>query len=151
MDQTRANQNLYLWEAIQSPDELGRVRLAAMRDFLADYDLGKSEGRYVAAELPYLPFPSASFDLALCSHFLFLYTDHLSLAFHAQAIEAMCRVSREVRIFPLMTYNAQPSPYIEPLTERLREAGHAVSIDSVPYEFQRGGNKMMRIGRSKGL
>jgi hypothetical protein len=146
LGQTRANRDLYLWEAIKSPEELGRVRLAAMRDFLADYDLGKSEGRYVAAELPSLPFPSASFDLALCSHFLFLYTDHLSLAFHVQAIEAMCRVASEVRIFPLLTYNAQPSPYIEPLTERLREAGHPVSIDNVPYEFQRGGNKMMRIG-----
>jgi hypothetical protein len=143
--QTRRNQEKYVWDRITTVDELGRVRLAAMREFLADYDRGKREGRYVAAELPSLPFPSASFDLAVCSHFLFLYSGNLSLAFHAQAAEAMCRVAGEVRLFPLLTYDAEPSPYVEPVAQRLREAGHTVSLESVPYEFQRGGNRMMRI------
>jgi hypothetical protein len=29
-----------------------------------------------------------------------------------------------------------------------RAAGHDVSIERVPYEFQRGGNEMMRIRRA---
>jgi hypothetical protein len=29
--------------------------------------------------------------------------------------------------------------------------GHDVAIETVPYEFQRGGNQMMRIGRPTGL
>ena len=43
-----------------------------MEAFLADYDEGKTAGRYVDAELPALPFPNQSFDVAVCSHFLFL-------------------------------------------------------------------------------
>jgi ubiquinone/menaquinone biosynthesis C-methylase UbiE len=46
--------------------------MAAMQVFLDDHVLGRVEGRYVAAELPALPVADASFDLALCSHFLFL-------------------------------------------------------------------------------
>ena len=145
MKQTLANRDLFVWERISSPEELGRVRLEAMRHFLDDYDRGKQGGRYVAAELPELPFAPGTFDLAVCSHFLFLYSANLSLGFHARAIEAMCRVASEVRIFPLLTYDAEPSPYVEPLLENLRRAGRTVSIQDVPYEFQRGANKMMSI------
>ena len=116
-----------------------------MHDFLADYRSGQAEGRYLPAELPHLPFASAAFDLALCSHFLFLYSDNFSLEFHARSIDAMRRVAREVRIFPLLKYDADPSPHVEPLIERLTRTGHRVSIETVPYEFQRGGNQMMRI------
>jgi hypothetical protein len=145
MRQTLANLDLFVWESISTPSELGRLRVEAMNEFMADYDQKKHEGRYVAAELPELPFASASFDLAVCSHFLFLYSSNLSLEFHGQAIESMCRVAKEVRIFPLLTYNAQPSSFVEPLMERLQNAGRQVSVEVVPYEFQRGGNKMMKI------
>ncbi|CAG1005234.1 hypothetical protein ANRL4_03515 [Anaerolineae bacterium] len=143
--QTRANLSQFIWDVIRSPEELGEIRLKAMREFLADYEAGKKEGRYVAAELPALPFPAVSFDLALCSHFLFLYTDNLSLAFHEQAIAGMCRVAREVRIFPLITYNAERSPFVEALIPTLEQAGHRVAVERVPYEFQRGAGEMMRI------
>ena len=42
------------------------------RRIATTYDLGKSAGRYVAAKLPVLPFPDATFDIALCSHFMLL-------------------------------------------------------------------------------
>jgi len=145
LGQTRANQDQFIWDVIRSPDELGAVRLKAMREFLADYTAGKKEGRYVAAELPALPFSSASFDLALCSHFLFLYSDNLSLAFHEQAITAMCRIAKEVRIFPIITYNSERSPFVEALLPTLERSGHSLSVESVPYEFQRQGNQMLRI------
>jgi hypothetical protein len=77
LEQTRRNQEKFVWDRITSPQELGRVRLKAMREFLLDYDRGRREGRYVAAELPKLPFESSSFELALCSNFLFLYADSL--------------------------------------------------------------------------
>ncbi|MBD3885212.1 SAM-dependent methyltransferase [Phormidium tenue FACHB-886] len=146
--QTRQNQAKFVWTDIKSPDELGQVRMSAMRAFLDDYEQGKAEGRYVAGELPHLPFKHASFDLALCSHFLFLYSDELSLAFHQQSIEAMCIVAHEARIFPLLTYNAERSPHVEPLLERLAQAGYRVAIERVRYEFQRGGNEMLRVMRS---
>lgn len=147
IEQTRQNQAQFVWTAIKSPDALGQIRLSAMQTFLADYDQGKQRGRYVAGELPALPFAPAAFDLALCSHFLFLYSDQLSLAFHQQAIEAMCRVAREARIFPLLTYNAEPSPFVKPVLAKLIEDGYHVSIERVAYEFQRGGNQMLRVSR----
>lgn len=80
--QTRRNQEKFVWDLIASPEELGRVRLQAMDKFLGDYERGQEDGRYVPAELPTLPFPTNSFDLALSSHFLFLYSDTFSLEFH---------------------------------------------------------------------
>jgi hypothetical protein len=147
MEQTGRNQEKYVWEVIKSLDELGRIRMAAMDDFLADYERGTHDGRYITAELPNLPFSRDAFELALCSHFLFLYSDNFSLAFHQQAIDALCHVAHEVRIFPLLTYNATLSPYVVPLTNSLRAAGYTVTIEPVAYEFQRGGNQMLKITR----
>ena len=147
LEQTRRNQDEFVWDTIGSVDELGRVRMQAMRHFLADYARGKTEGRYVFAALPSLPFDALSFDLALCSHFLFLYSAQLGEAFHADALEELCRVAHEVRVFPLLALGGQPSPYVTSCTERLRASGLDVSIERVPYEFQRGGNQMLRIRR----
>jgi hypothetical protein len=143
--QTYSNVESFNWSTIKSVEDLGRVRRAAMDGFLRDYEEGKRDGRYVPAELPDLPFRKRTFDLALCSHFLFLYSPILSLALHQQAIEAMCAVAEEVRIFPLLTYNSDRSPYVKPVMAALRSAGRTTSIERVTYEFQKGGNEMLRI------
>jgi hypothetical protein len=143
--QTYRNLDSFNWTKIRSVNELGQVRMVAMQEFLADYDRGKKEGRYIAAELPDLPYRTRTFDLALCSHFLFLYSPILTLSFHMDAIAAMCAVASEVRIFPLLTYDAEPSPYVEPILASLHAAGHTGRIERVPYEFQRGGNQMLRV------
>jgi len=70
---TRQHHDTFTWRHIKSPEEMGAVRLAAMERFLADYESGMRDGRYVAAGLPKLPFADDAFDLALCSHLLFLY------------------------------------------------------------------------------
>jgi SAM-dependent methyltransferase len=149
LDQTRRNVDEFVWDSIASVEELGLVRMAAMQEFLDDYRQGKDEGRYVEAELPTLPFADSSFDLALCSHLLFLYSAQLGEVFHQAAIQELCRIAMEVRVFPLLTLGGERSPYVEDTIERLRAAGHVVSIEIVPYEFQRGGNQMMRI-RTRG-
>ena len=118
--------------------------MQAIQVFLDDYDLGKVQGRYVAAELPSVAFVDQSFDLALCSHFLFLYTEHLPEAFHRSAIFELCRVAREVRIFPLLALDGRTSPYVPNIMAGLSDS-QGVTLETVPYEFQRGGNQMMRI------
>lgn len=143
--QTHNNLDSFVWTTIRSVEELGRVRLAAMERFLADYDAAAKAGRYVAAELPDLPFRKETFDLALCSHFLFLYSPILSLELHQQAVDAMCAVAAEVRIFPLLTYDGEISPYVAPVVAAMKGTGRLVSIDRVGYEFQKGGNEMLRI------
>lgn len=147
LDQTRRNADEFVWSTIGSVDELGQTRMAAMNDFLDDFPSGKAAGRYVDAELPTLPFADLSFDLALSSHFLFLYSEQLGASFHRDAIREMCRVAREVRIFPLLALGGIPSPLVEPVVDDLRAEGLTVSIEQVPYEFQRGADQMVRITR----
>jgi RimJ/RimL family protein N-acetyltransferase len=106
----RENSHLFVWNRIHSLEELSHLRGTAMRQFLADYDLGRQEGCYLNQSLPSLDFPNDSFDLALCSHFLFLYSEGVSLDFHIQSILEMLRIARDVRIFPLRNMQAEPSP-----------------------------------------
>lgn len=143
--QTRRNKDLFVWKTIGSVEELGRIRLAAMDRFLSDYDAGRRAGRYVAASLPALPFADKCFDLALCSHFLFLYSDIRDMNFHYSAIRELCRVAGEVRIFPLLDLAGATSLHLPQVAEMLERRGYAVSIQGVDYEFQKGGDQMLRI------
>jgi len=118
-----------------------------MERFLEDFKAGKAEGRYVDAELPTLPFDDETFDLAVCSHFLFLYSDQFSGDFHVAAIREMNRVAREVRIFPLLALGGTRSAHFEPVAHRLQTEGLAVTVEIVAYEFQRRGNEMLRVRR----
>lgn len=135
----------FVWDYFRDPNHLGQCRLAAMSRFLADFEAGKAAGRYVTAALPDLPFADGQFDLALVSHLLFLYSEQLDLGFHRAAVEELLRVAREVRIFPLLTLDRKLSPHIEPIRTHVLGMGWRVEITPVPYEFQRGGNRMLRI------
>jgi hypothetical protein len=147
MKQLGPNVDSFLWDTFGSPQGLGRARLAAMRTFLADYDNGKQEGRYVNASLPALPFPDKAFDLALCSHLLFLYSDHLSLGFHKQAVKELCRVAKAVRIFPLLDLACKKSVHLNPLVSELQGAGYEFALIQVDYEFQKGANTFLRVNQ----
>ncbi len=143
ISQTELNQEKFRWNRIASVEELGRVRTEAMNRFLDSYEEGKMQGRYIPGILPDIPFADGQFDIALSSHFLFLYTDNLSFEFHVDAIEEMLRVADEVRIFPLLDVNAKPSPYVERLLSQSPRWN--IEITKVDYEFQIGGDQMMTI------
>lgn len=112
-----------------------------------DYEEGLEEGRYIAADLPDLPFEDNSFDIALCSHLIFLYSDHLSEAFHKAAIDEMLRVANEVRIFPLLTLDNKLSPHLEPVIDHLRSNGYKAEVVPTGYEFQKGADEILQISR----
>lgn len=143
--QVRQNPEGFVWDQFHNPGHLGECRLAAMRRFLADFEAGKAQGRYVTAALPSLPFEDGRFDLALASHLLFLYSERLDFEFHRAAIEELQRVAKEVRIFPLLTLAGKLSPYVEPIRRQVAAKGLKANVAAVPYEFQRGGNEMLRI------
>jgi hypothetical protein len=147
VEQTRKNMGNFVWSSIGSIEELRDTRMSAMQKFLEDYDEGKEQGRYIDAELPILPFDDGAFDIALCSHLLFLYSDQLSLEFHRKSTLQLCRVADDVRIFPLIDLDLRRSPHVQPIASCLEDDGFTVSIEHVPYEFQRGGNEMLRISR----
>ena len=145
IEQTRENQDKFVWQEIGSVEELGRLRMSAMAKFLKDFPDGVAQKRYIPGELPSLPFKKKEFDLALCSHFLFLYTDNLSLQFHLRSLDELCRVSKEVRIFPLLDVNANQSPYVDQVIDYLRMEKRETTEVKVSYEFQKHGNTMLRI------
>jgi hypothetical protein len=145
IDGVKANRDNYVWQTIGSPEELGEIRLSAMEKFIGDLSMGIEQGRYINAELPSLPFTTRQFSLAVCSHFLFSYSDLLSQAFHLLSIQELCRVANEVRIFPLVDISGDVSPHVSPVIRELNAQGYNVEIKQVAYEFQQGGNQMLQI------
>ncbi|KXS44555.1 MAG: hypothetical protein AWU59_492 [Methanolobus sp. T82-4] len=145
LEQTKANQDKFLWENIPSVEELGRIRMESMKLFLDDLEAGKQQGRYIAGELPELPFADGSFDMALVSHLLFLYSEQLSLEFHLRAIDELLRVAGEVRIFPLLDLNSRRSLHVDEVIDYVADKGYSVREEKVKYEFQKGGNRMLKM------
>jgi len=138
----------YRWKKFfTSPSQLAEVRRNATQEFLEDFPSGLQEGRYVNASLPDLhSFENGQFDLALCSHFLF--TDpHLSEEDHLKAITEMCRVAKEVRVFPLLDRYGGRSEHLNPIRTKLRNRSFHVETPPVDYEFQIGGNEMLRVSQ----
>jgi len=137
----------YRWNIFESPSQLAEVRWNATQEFLEDFPSGLQQDRYVTAELPVLPFGNGRFDLALCSHFLFTDPD-LSENFHLEAITQMCRVATEVRVFPLLGGSSGvESEHLDPIVTKLRNRSFHVEIKEVDYEFQIGGNQMLRVSQ----
>lgn len=145
IQQIQQTPNDWVWSYHRSPDELRQNRERAMRLFCEDYELGKASDRYAMGELPRLNLPDHAYELGLCSHFLFLYSDHFDQDFHIAALQEMLRVCREVRVFPLLTLMLQPSPHVQPVLDRLTQDGLVCTIETVAYELQKGGNQMLRI------
>lgn len=146
--QVKTTPDDWVWDYHRSPEHLRENRVTVLANFLSDYAAGKQEGRYVVGELPGLLFEDDRFDLALCSHFLFLYSEQFPYDFHLASVREILRVAHEVRIFPLLTLMREQSPHLEPLIADLESQGHSVSVQSVDYELQRGGNKMLQIFRA---
>ncbi|WP_013324741.1 SAM-dependent methyltransferase [Gloeothece verrucosa] len=143
--QVAATPDNWSWSYHRDAEDLRQNRVKALEIFLKDYEQGRKEGRYQAAALPHLPFESGQFKLALCSHLLFLYSDLLSVEFHIESLKELCRVAQEVRIFPLLTLGRQVSSHIEPVREALAKMGIKSRIEMANYEFQKGGNQMLRL------
>ena len=137
----------FVWTWAGSPSRHAERRLEAMRRFLADFPVGSRAGRYVTGALPALPFADNSFDLTLTSHFLFLYSEHLSLQFHLAAIDEMLRIASQVRIFPLLDLAGERSAHLQPIMTESKRRSFEPRIVTVPYKFQRGGNQYLQIDR----
>jgi hypothetical protein len=145
IEQTSKNLDRFVWTTFKSLEEVGRERMSAMKEFLNDYEMGLTEERYIFGELPVLPYENKSYDLVLSAHFLLFYSDNLTLDFHLESIKEMCRVGQEIRIFPILDLNANPSRYLEPVKDFVHTLGWTTEEIKVNYEFQKNGNKMLRI------
>ena len=138
----------FVWSYYSSPDDVMSRRRRALDDFLLHYEAGKESGRYVRGQLPFLPFATGQFSLALCSHLLFLYSDELDEEFHVASLLELLRVANEARVFPLISLDGQRSPHVEATMEALTRRAFRCEIVAVPFEFQCGAHEMLRAWRS---
>lgn len=145
--QMRAKPELFRSGYFASIAEAERDRLAAAETFLADYEAGFLDNRYVGGALPRLPFVDASFDLVLCAHLLFIYERLFDYDFHLAACLELVRVSRgEVRIHPVCGPNGLPYRHLERLRADLAAAGTRSRVERVDYAFFRGADSTLVLG-----
>jgi len=137
--QMRAKPEIFRLKSFASIDEAERDRRAAAEVFLADYEAGFLDNRYVGGALPRLPFAEASFDLVLCAHLLFIYEKLFDYGFHLAACCELMRVSRgEVRIHPVCGADGRPYRELARLRAELSAEGIGSRVEAVDYEFFRG-------------
>jgi hypothetical protein len=141
------NKDNFIWDSFNSPDELMTHRLNSMSQFLNDYQQGCKQKRYLNQSLSSLNFADQQFDLALCSHFLFLYSDHLSYEFHINSLIELSRVAKQVRIYPLINLNNEPSIHLESSIKELTNLGLTVELKHSNYLFQKSADKYLLISQ----
>jgi hypothetical protein len=148
--QVEENKDIFIWDSIKDIDHLKKIRIGAMQRFLDDFQKGVKESRYITHSLPdKTTFANDEYDLGLSSHFLMLYSG-LGLDFHKAALAEMMRMCLEVRIFPIITLNAEVPDFFFALLEFLN-LNYEMGVKKVPYEFQKGGNEMLIVRKKTGF
>lgn len=153
LKRTMTRPELYNFDFIKDFDDVRRRREIALDRFARDYPSGCAQGRYVAGQLPYLPFNDASFDLVLNQHYLFLYAEHFSFDAIFQACLEMARVcdfnrGGEVRIYPILGHNGRVYPYLQRLRIDLFLAeGISAEVVEIPFQYLKGSNQMLILHR----
>lgn len=135
----------FVWTRYRSAGDVLELRRRALARFTRDRETAPPD-RYIGGALPALPFMDDAFDLALCSHLLFLYSDRLDCAFHIAALGELLRVAPEVRVFPLLDLDGRPSSHLAPVLTALADKVDAERVP-VDFEFQKGGREMLRLTR----
>ncbi|GAB3707270.1 SAM-dependent methyltransferase [Spirosoma flavus] len=146
-EQLATHSEQYNWTIFRDIESVARERMNAMALFLSDYEQGLQEQRYLPVSLPTLPFSDRSFDVVLCSHLLFLYSEQLPESFHLESIRELTRLANDVRIFPIISLNGQPSPYLSSVFADCQQNGIQADILNVDYHFQKGAFQMLRLTR----
>jgi hypothetical protein len=91
-----------------------------------------------------LPFDDFTFDLALCSYYLF--TPVIADADrHLNVIRELARVAKEVRIFPLIDSQGVLSPLLGPVLLGLQQENYGVEVRDVTSSNDLKKNAMLRV------
>ncbi len=124
-------------------EKLLSKRRKTFETFYDDYILNPNN--YQNGELPTLNFASKSFDLCLCSNFLFLFEHLFDLNFHLNSIIELLRIGKEVRIFPLYHNVGKVSNYLQSVTSFLTINSYKWTIESNDYHVYKDGNRFLKI------
>ncbi|TVY00451.1 class I SAM-dependent methyltransferase [Cohnella terricola] len=142
--------NSYDWSFYGSPENHRRIRESSMDLFAEHFRNETTRSRYYAASLPNLPFEDDTFQLAVCSHFLFLYSDAFDKRFHAAAIAELLRVLRpggELRIYPLITLKWEEPSFLNELLEELKGVAQVEFLTSY-LPFTPAKSPLLRLEKS---
>ncbi len=136
--------NKILKEGTQALDRIFAMWERNKLHFLQDYATGKRQERYESVLMPELPYANHQFQLALCSDYVFCR--------HAQndcrpdqVIFELCRVSEELRIFPLLTEKGTISEWLGPVMLKLQKNNYGIEIREVSFKNLIGANAMLRV------
>jgi hypothetical protein len=136
----------YRWSYYKTPERMRDFRERAYSIFLSDYT--KHRERYVAGELPALPFADRVFDLTLVSYLLFAYQERLTYEFHRESVLEIMRVTGdEARIYPTVTFEAQPSEYVPMLRSDPALQKFNFTEIKTDFEFLANSNSFLRVTR----
>ncbi len=124
-------------------------RQQGISEFLNDYLKGYEQGRYLGVQDFHLPFPNSSFDIALCSNYLFADLLSQDLAFHLKWIKELARVAHEVCIYPLTENDGQISQWLGPVLLQLQQEGFLVVIQEVPFRLLPNSKAMLKLSSGR--
>lgn len=145
MEKMEEVKNLYKWEFFKDIEHLKRQRGKAYKGFIEDFKQNSTVG-YVNTEYPKNNFKDKQFNIALVSHFLFMYDEYLDYEFHKQVVKELTRItSKEIRIFPMVNLRGEKSLFVHKLAEDGDFSKYKFEIVKVDYEFVKGGNEMLVI------
>jgi len=146
IDEVEKHQQLFQWGAYGSLEHFVAKRRQGIELFFKDFDQGKEQGRYISAKKDdELPFADFSFEVALCSHYLFANLDNQDVDYHLRVIRELARVAKEVRLFPLIDRDANVSQFLGPVLLGLQQQNFGVEVKQVDYNLQPKGNAMLRV------
>ena len=134
----------YRWSFYKNPEYMRTLRERASAIFFSDFQTHPH--RYAAGSLPRLPFADGEFDLTLVSYLLFAYQDRFNYQFHRDSVLETMRVTRgEARIYPTVTFEAQPSEYLPMLqSDPALNAFEFTKIET-DFEFLVNSNSYLRV------
>lgn len=137
--------DLYKWEFYKNIGDLEKERKKAYTRFIEDFKQ-KLDTVYIKTEYPKSNFKDKRFTIALVSHFLFIYDEHLDYEFHKQTIKEIVRTtSKEIRIFPIVNLKGEKSMFVNRIMNDDDFTMCKMQIIKVDYEFVKGGNEMLTI------
>lgn len=136
----------YRWgeRSYASAEAMKELRERALNAFLPDFALRRG-GRYIRGALPNLPFGDGEFDLALCSYLLFVYEDQFDYEFHRASLLELMRVAKEARIYPLVTFEAEPSSCLARALQDPLLKGFRFEVVGTEFEFLLNSNAFLKI------
>ncbi len=148
LEQAYKVKDLYDWGSYGSAEEHAAERFHALKLFSEDFQGSGMGRRYIAGELPRLPFKDSSFSLALSSHFLFLYGDRMDFKFHLDCLRELLRVARHVRVYPLVGTDGKEYADMDGLLRELRASGAHARVRHTPFRFMQGADRILMLSRA---